>query len=56
MKWISFAFYPDIVKLNIVDIFKLLLGKRLKDSGCEVVLWKIPKDVKRRMKIEGRIE
>lgn len=40
MEWKSNAFTSDIVELTFIDILKLLIGYKLRDSACEVVLRK----------------
>ena len=43
MKWTPSAFESDTIKLNIFDIFKLLVGMKIRDSACEISLWRFPK-------------
>lgn len=42
MKWKPSVFESDKVKLNLWDVFKLLLGLVVQDSACKVGLWRWP--------------
>lgn len=36
MKWIPDPFVSDRVELSLIDIFKLLIGRTIKDGACEI--------------------